>query len=84
LLGVTVSSGTADLAFHPFSSLDDDSFCRQLIFEQSILFHHPIQIAVRFSSVSNVVLQQLGDLVTLLSILHWAFPREKRRIMGPQ
>jgi hypothetical protein len=34
--------------------------------------------------VSNVVLQQLGNLVTFLSILRWAFPRVKRRIMRPQ
>jgi hypothetical protein len=57
-LGVPIFSGTANFAFSPFSSLDDDSFCRQLKFEQPILlFLHPI-IAVRFSSVLNVVLQQ--------------------------
>jgi hypothetical protein len=57
-----VSSGTAGFSLSPFLSLDDDSFCRQLMFERSILFRHLIQIAVNFSSVSNVALQQLGDL----------------------
>jgi hypothetical protein len=78
-LGVPVLSGTADFAFSPFSLLDDDSFCRQLKFEQQILFFlHPTN-AVRFSSVLNVILQQLCDLVTLLSILQWAFSRAVKK-----
>ncbi len=57
---------------------------QQLVIEQLILFRHPTQIVVRFTLVSNVVLQQLGEFVNFLSILHWAFPHVKMRIMRPQ
>jgi hypothetical protein len=68
-LGKTVSSGTTDIAFSLFSSLDDDSFCRRL---NNHSFSTSDSDCCLFSLVLNVVLQQLGDLVTLLSNLHWA------------